>query len=308
MIDLAIMIEGQNGLNWKRWQTIVQLVEELGFYGLFRSDHFTNGRPPDMDSLELWTSLTWLAGNTERIHFGPLVTPFSVRHPALTARMAAAVDDLSGGRLTLGLGAGWQEREHHKFGFDLLPIKERFDRFEEGIQVVKGLLQQSEPFTFSGNYYQLDEAQILPHPIRAGGPSILIGGNGKGRTLTLAAKYASEWNSIFLKPAEYQALNASLDQKILAAGRDLKAVKRSLMTGLVFGADQTALQRALSVRGTASVEELRERGVIVGTPNAVVDQIGALIAAGVQGIMLQWLDLDDLAGLEVLAKTVLPQV
>lgn len=308
MVDLAIMIEGQNGLNWKRWQTIVQLVEELGFYGLFRSDHFTNGRPPDLDSLELWTSLTWLASNTQRIQFGPLVTPFSVRHPALTARMAAAVDDLSGGRLTLGLGAGWQEREHQKFGFDLLPIKERFDRFEEGIRVVSGLLQQAEPLTFHGKYYQLTEAQVLPRTQRPGGPPILVGGNGKGRTLTLAASYASEWNAIFLKPDEYQALNTTLNHKILAAGRESKAVKLSLMTGLVFGVDQASFERAIHVRGSASTEELKQRGVIVGTPNAVIDQIGALSAAGVQGLMLQWLDLDDLAGLEALAKTVLPKV
>lgn len=308
MVDLAIMIEGQNGLNWKRWQAIVRLVEELGFVGLFRSDHFTNGRPPDMDSLELWTSLTWLAGNTKRIQFGPLVTPFSVRHPALTARMAAAVDDLSGGRLTLGLGAGWQEREHQKFGFDLLPIKDRFDRFEEGIQVVSGLLQQAEPLTFQGKYYQLTEAQVLPRTQRPGGPAILVGGNGKGRTLMLAARYASEWNGIFLKPDEYQRLNSNLDHKILAAGRELTAVKRSLMTGLVFGVDQASLERAIHSRGNASAEELRQRGIIVGTPAEVIDQIGALTAAGVQGIMLQWLDLDDLAGLEALAKSVLPKV
>lgn len=308
MVDLAIMIEGQNGLNWKRWQAIVKLVEDLGFYGLFRSDHFTNGRPPDLDSLELWTSLTWLAGNTKRIQFGPLVTPFSVRHPAMTARMAAAVDDLSGGRLTLGLGAGWQEREHHKFGFDLLPIKERFDRFEEGIQVVRGLLQQADPLTFHGRYYQLMEAQVLPRTQRPGGPPIIIGGNGKGRTLTLAARYAAEWNAIFLKPDQYQTLNSDLDHKILSAGRELTAVKRSLMTGLVFGADEASLERAINSRGTASAEELRQRGVIVGTPAAVVDQIGALVSAGVQGLMLQWLDLDDLVGLEALAKTVLAQI
>jgi len=308
MVDLAIMIEGQNGLNWKRWQIIVRLVEELGFYGLFRSDHFTNGRPPDMDSLELWTSLTWLAGNTKHIQFGPLVTPFSVRHPALTARMAAAVDDLSSGRLTLGLGAGWQEREHHKFGFDLLPVKERFDRFEEGVAVVSGLLQQAEPLTFNGKYYQLMEAQVLPRTQRPGGPAILVGGNGKGRTLRLAARYASEWNAIFLKPDEYQDLNSNLDYKILSAGRELTAVKRSLMTGLVFGIDQASLERAIHSRGSASPEELKQRGVIVGTPTAVIDQIGVLTAAGVQGIMLQWLDLDDLAGLEGLAKTVLPKV
>src|SRR5512143_864255 len=161
-MDVAIMIEGQNGLNWPRWQAIVQVVEELGFAGLYRSDHFTNARPPDIDSLELWTSLTWLAANTERIEFGPLVTPFSFRHPSLTARMAAAVDDLSGGRLTLGLGAGWQEREHKLFGFDLLDMQGRFARFEEGMECVSRLLQSNEPVRFEGKYFRLDEAQVLP--------------------------------------------------------------------------------------------------------------------------------------------------
>ncbi|GAB4496702.1 MAG: hypothetical protein OHK003_02770 [Anaerolineales bacterium] len=113
MLDVAIMIEGQNGLNWPRWQKIVQLVEELGFVGLYRSNHFTNINPPDKDLLQWWGSLAWLACNTKCIEFGPLFLPVSFRHPALAARMASAVDDLSGGRLTLGLGTGWQEPEHH---------------------------------------------------------------------------------------------------------------------------------------------------------------------------------------------------
>jgi alkanesulfonate monooxygenase SsuD/methylene tetrahydromethanopterin reductase-like flavin-dependent oxidoreductase (luciferase family) len=116
------MIEGQHGLNWPRWQRVARAVEELGFVGLYRSDHFIDPTPPLLDSLELWVSLTWLAGHTQRIEFGPLVTPVSFRHPVLTARMAKDVDNLSGGRLTLGVGAGWMEREHERFGFDLLDI------------------------------------------------------------------------------------------------------------------------------------------------------------------------------------------
>ena len=170
MLEIAIMIEGQNGLTWPRWQKIVRLVEDAGFVGLFRSDHFTNSNPPDLESLELWTSLTWLACNTQRIESGPLVTPFSFRHPAFTARMASAVDDLSGGRLTLGLGAGWQEREHALFGFDLLEPNSRFDRFEEGMEVVTRLLQSDEAVTFEGKYYQLRGATLLPRPQRPGGP------------------------------------------------------------------------------------------------------------------------------------------
>lgn len=309
-MELAIMIEGQNGLNWPRWQRLVTAVEELGFSGLYRSDHFTNARPPDMDSLELWVSLTWLADHTQRIRFGPLVTPFSFRHPALTARMAAAVDDLSGGRLTLGVGAGWQEREHNLFGFDLLPPRERFERFEEGVIVLKQLLAGSQPVTFHGQFYHLDGAQILPPPQRGAGLPILIGGNGKKRTLPLAAKYADEWNAIFLTPAAFGELNRYLDELIVKAGRQPSQVQRSMMTGLVFGKDQTAVQQAARLYGGGSLtaQDLRARGLIVGTPPEVVEQIHILNEAGVQRLMLQWLDLDDINGLEVLAKTVLERL
>ncbi|MCB0081201.1 MAG: LLM class flavin-dependent oxidoreductase, partial [Caldilineaceae bacterium] len=134
-MDIAIMLEGQHGLNWPRWQRIVRAVEDLGFAGLYRSDHFTNPSPPDLDSLELWISLAWLASHTSRIEFGSMVSPVSFRHPVWTARMAKDVDNLSGGRLILGVGAGWQEREHANFGFDLLEVPERFARFEEGLEV-----------------------------------------------------------------------------------------------------------------------------------------------------------------------------
>src|SRR5512139_1477925 len=191
MIEIAIMIEGQNGLNWPRWKQIVQLVEELGFAGLYRSDHYTNAEPPDLDSLELWVSLTWLAANTQRIQFGPLVTPVSFRHPTMTARMAAAVDDLSGGRLVLGLGAGWQEREHTNYGWNLLDMDGRFARFQEGLEVITRLLRSDAPVNYSGVYYNIKGGILLPRPSRPGGPPILIGGNGMRRTLPLVARYAS---------------------------------------------------------------------------------------------------------------------
>src|SRR5712692_7948254 len=150
MIELAIMIEGQNGLNWERWKRIARAVEDWGFVGLYRSDHYTNANPPDLDSLECWVSLAWLATNTRRIQFGQLVSPLSFRHPTMLARMARDVDDLSGGRLTLGLGAGWQEREHKNYGWELLELKERFERFREGVQVVTSLLVSDAPINFSG--------------------------------------------------------------------------------------------------------------------------------------------------------------
>jgi len=304
-MEIAIMIEGQNGLNWPRWQRIAQAVEELGFVGLYRSDHFVNADPPDVDSLELWVSLAWLASHTERIEFGPLVTPFSFRHPAFTARMARDVDDLSGGRLTLGVGAGWMEREHSQYGFDLLDPPQRFARFREGLEVVTRLLRNDEPVSFNGQFYRLQEATLLPRPEREGGPTILIGGNGLQRTLPLVAQYADEWNGVLIPAVKFRELNAQLDGLLKEVGRKPAEVRRSLMTGIVFGRNQVELDRKVTARGS-TVAELRRHGLVAGTPAEVVNQLEQFAQAGVQRIMLQWLELDDLAGLEALARAVLP--
>lgn len=301
-MDVAIMIEGQNGLTWSRWQAVARLVEGAGFVGLYRSDHFTNANAPDLESLELWTSLTWLAGNTQRIEFGPLVSPVSFRDPRFTARMGRDVDDLSGGRLTLGVGAGWQEREHTLFGYDLLPVEERFARFEEGLQVIAALLQSEGRVSFAGRYYTLRDAALLPRPIRPGGPPILIGGNGPQRTLPLVARFAREWNAVYATAARFAELSRRLDALLLEQGRQPHDVKRSLMTGLVFHRTAEGVRERL---GNRNGDELRGRGIVVGTPDEVRPQLAALAAAGVQRVMLQWLDLDDLNGLEVLAATVL---
>jgi F420-dependent oxidoreductase-like protein len=304
MLEIAVMIEGQNGLTWPRWQKIVRLVEDLGFVGLFRSDHFTNSNPPDIESLELWTSLTWLASHTRRIEFGPLVTPFSFRHPVHTARTASAVDDLSNGRLVLGLGAGWNEREHHLFGFDLLEPQSRFDRFDEGMQMVTRLLQSDEPVTFDGRYYQLRGATLLPRPQRPGGPRIVIGGNGVKRTLSYVVRYASEWNCVSLPPEDFSRLNRRLDEMLQQAGRSPESVRRSMMTGCVFGKDEVTLKKKINEYGR-TLEELQQRGTVAGSLSAVKEQLAALEEAGLQRVMLQWLSLDDLESLEVLAKGVL---
>lgn len=307
MIEVAIMIEGQNGLNWARWQRLATAVEDLGFVGLYRSDHYTNANPPDLESLELWVSLTWLASHTRRIEFGPLVTPVSFRQPTMTARMAAAVDDLSNGRLTLGVGAGWQEREHHNYGWQLLDVAERFHRFEEGVQIITHLLQKDEPLDYAGEYYQLHEAVLLPRPQRAGGPPILIGGNGPQRTLPLAARYATEWNAVYIPPTTFAERSRMLDEMLARHGRAPHAMRRSLMTGCWFGKDDTAVQAKLTAR-KLSLAQAHERGIVAGTGGQIVDQLADFAAAGVQRIMLQWLDLDDLDGLEGLATAVLPQL
>ena len=301
MLEIAIMIEGQNGLTWPRWQNIAAAVEDLGFAGLYRSDHFTNADVPDMDSLECWTSLTWLASHTRRIEFGPLVSPVSFRSPVLTARMAAAVDDLSSGRLTLGLGAGWQDREHHLFGYDLLDMQSRFARFNEGLEVITRLLKSDQPVSLEGSYFQLREASLLPRPHRPGGPPLLIGGNGEKRTLPLAARYADEWNAVFQSPAGFAHLSAKLDDWLSNEGRKPEAVRRSMMTGIRFALTRSGLESKLHGR---SMEELRRDGMIVGVGEEILPQLAELEKVGVQRVMLQWMDLEDLDGLEALGKAV----
>jgi F420-dependent oxidoreductase-like protein len=309
MIDIAVFLEGQNGLTWPRWQKIAAASEDLGFAGLYRSDHFTNASPPDKESLELWVSLTWLASHTKRIEFGPVVSPISFRHPAFTARMAAGVDDLSGGRLSLGLGAGWQEREHNNFGFDLLPKGERFNRFEEGVEVINSLLHSDEPVDFDGKYYRLEEGILLPRPQRPGGPSIMIGGNGQKRTLPLTARYAQEWNALMVTPERFSELNQHLDNLLADGSRSPSEVRRSMMVGCIFGHDDKQVEERVAARtkGERTAADLRDRGVVVGTASQMADQIGQLEEAGVQRVMLQWIDLDDLDGLETIGRDVLPQ-
>lgn len=303
-MKISIMIEGQNGLNWSYWKKIVKTVEDSGFYGLYRSDHFTNANPPDKDSLELWTSLTYLATTTRRIKFGSLVSPISFRNPVMTARMAAAVDDLSSGRLKLGLGAGWQEREHRMYGFDLLGVKERFKRFEEGLFIIINLLQSNDLLTIDGEYFQIEDALLLPRPQRQNGPEILIGGNGEKYTFPLVVKFANEWNAIFLTPENFRIKNHQLDQMLLSKGKKPETINRSLMTNLTYGINEEILRKKLKGRDQ---QEMIQKGIIVGSSLQVAEKLTEYKDAGVNEIMLQWLDLDDLDGLIHFAEQILPE-
>lgn len=305
MLEVAVMVEGQDGVNWPRWQRIARAVEDGGLAGLYRSDHFVAHRGPRQDALELWTSFTWLASHTGRIRFGPLVSPVSLRHPVVTALTAAAVDDLSGGRLDLGLGAGWQEREHRSFGFELPPLKERFDRFEEALEVVTRLLRSDEPVTFPGRTYPLEDALLTPRPIRPGGPPIVIGGRGPRRTLGLVARYADEWNATGVSLEQFRELSGQLDAKLRQAGREPSAVRRSLMTTVVFGRDDAEVRRRLNGRDPA---ELLAQNRFVGTPDAVADQLRAWSEAGLDKVMLRWENLDDAEGIREMGEALLPLV
>jgi F420-dependent oxidoreductase-like protein len=318
MVAISIQIEGQNGLTWPYWKRLVTEVEDLGFAGLFRSDHFTNARPPDKDSLETIVSLTYLADHTHHIHFGPLVSPISFRHPTLLVRQAAAIDDLSGGRMILGLGAGWQEREHRLFGHELGDIPTRMARFEEALEIITRLLNSDEPVTYEGKFFQLREAQLLPRPQRPRGPEIMIGGNGPKRTLPLVVRFADIWNGSFLSPGAFEERSVILDQLSRTAGRNPSEIKRTVMLGFTFGRDITELDRRLSWRRNNPnyanksldkvIEELSKDGAIVGTPDMIVEQIEAYSRAGADEVILQWFDLDDIDGLRAFATSVLPRI
>ena len=302
-MQIGLMLEGQDGLNWTRWQRILQAAEDMGYQCVFRSDHFTNPEGDNKDSLELWVALTYAASHTKRIEFGSLVAPVTFRHPSMTARMGAQVDDLSGGRLILGLGAGWQEREHRNFGIPFYDFPTRYDMLTDALEITRLLLNNDGLVSYEGKHFSLDEAQLLPRPSRAGGPPILIGGNGPKRTLPLAAEYAQEWNAVYLTLDTWKERTALLNDLLTEKGRQPGDVKRSLMTQVVYGKDDAALQTRLDGR---DANDLKERGIIVGTGAAVVDQLSVWREAGLERVMLQWLNLDDMAGIEQMAQDVLP--
>lgn len=303
MAQIGLMIEGQNGLNWPRWQKLLQVAEDSGYQCVFRSDHFTNTSDPDKDSLELWVSLTYAASHTKRIEFGPLVTPVTFRHPSMTVRMAAQIDDLSDGRLVLGMGAGWQEREHEKFGIPFYDFRTRFDMLEEALEMTTHLLESDDPVNFDGQHFSLKEAVLLPRPQRR--TPILIGGKGPKRTLPMVAKYAQEWNAVFVPLAQFKELNQRMNKLLDTEGRSSNSLKRSLMTQIIFARDEASLKAKIESKNM-SAEELIENGLIVGTADAVVDQLGQWVEAGIERFMLQWLDLDNTDDIELMAQQILP--
>jgi F420-dependent oxidoreductase-like protein len=297
MVAIGLMIEGQYRLTWARWRQILQVAEDTGFQCVFRSDHYSESSPPDTESLETWVSLTYAASHTTRIEFGTLVCPTTFRHPALTARMGAQVDDLSGGRLILGLGTGWNEREHKQFGIPFYDFSTRFEMLEDALEVTTRLFDSDAPVSYAGKHYTLDGAILLPRPARR--TPILIGGNGMNKTLPLAARFADEWNGVYLSPADFATRNARLNDLLDAAGRPRAAVKRSLMTRVIHTDDAAALATAM---GSLSPDV-----AIAGSAAQIVDRIGRYVEAGVERFMLQWLDMDDIDGIARLGRAILPQ-
>jgi alkanesulfonate monooxygenase SsuD/methylene tetrahydromethanopterin reductase-like flavin-dependent oxidoreductase (luciferase family) len=302
MVDVALMIEGQRGLTWPRWQRIVRASEELGFAALYRSDHLIEAQPPDAASLELWTSLTWLAANTQRIEFGPLVSPLTFRHPVHLAHTAVSLAELSNGRFTLGVGAGWSRREHAMYGFEMYPPAERLDRMEEGLRIIAGLLRSAKPVTYPGRHFSVQDAVLVPRPERA--PTLLVAGRGRRRSLPLAAAHGDAWNVMFVSPAELRDLNAELDDLLAEFGRRPADLHRTVMQSVEVGRTDAELAAKREVRAW---QFWREAGLVAGTAtdSALRDRVDEFAAAGAERVILQWQDLDDFDGLEILARAVL---
>jgi alkanesulfonate monooxygenase SsuD/methylene tetrahydromethanopterin reductase-like flavin-dependent oxidoreductase (luciferase family) len=318
-MEISLSSEAQFGMTWPKWRALVSAAETLGFAGLFRADHFTiQSQPPDEDALELIVSLTYLADHSRRLHFGPLVAPLSMRDPIMLARQASHLDDLSGGRMVLGIGAGWNVREHAMFGYRLGDNATRFARFEEGLEVITRLLRSPERVTFAGRFFNLTDAILLPRPTRPGGPRLLIGGSGLKRTLPLAARYADIWNGDLLTPADFRERSGALDGMVQAAGRDPKAVKRTNSVFIVCGRDEAENERRVAtfrrfwpdVADAALPEALQwlrtNLRALVGTPPEIVEQMAAYAEAGVEELMLHWVDTDETEGLQLLSEQVLP--
>jgi alkanesulfonate monooxygenase SsuD/methylene tetrahydromethanopterin reductase-like flavin-dependent oxidoreductase (luciferase family) len=321
VIEVSVAVEGLCGLTWHFWKRLVEAVEPWGFAGLYCSDHFTLPGTSGVASLELIVALTYLADHTERVHFGSLVAPFSFRDPVMLTRQAAALDDLSGGRMILGVGAGWMDYEHQMFGYNLGDMATRMARFAEALEVATRLLQSNELVSYDGRFYQLREAILHPRPQRQGGPLILVGGKGPRRTLPLVARYANIWNVTRLTPDEFRALSARLDELVHAAGREPNAIKRTLMIPIFCGRDRAELERRVqrfrqlfADRADMPLDALLDNmrafftNMIVGTPEEVTDKIHAYADAGVDELIIQWIAVEDLEGLQVLAEQVLPHV
>jgi F420-dependent oxidoreductase-like protein len=306
---LRIFTEPQQGASYDTLLRVAKATEECGFDAFFRSDHYlkmgdVSGLPGPSDA---WITLAALARETQRIRLGTLVTAATFRLPGPLAISVANVDDMSGGRVELGLGTGWYEDEHVAYGIPFPSLRERFDRFEEQLEIITGLWETpvGKTFTFQGTYYRLTDSPALPKPAQQPRPPIIIGGVGAKRTPRLAARYADEYNVPFHPLEDTRAAYERVRAACANGGRHNQSITFSAAQVVCCGRDEAEIQRRADAIGR-TVDDLRENG-IAGTPAEVVDKIGKFKEVGAERIYLQVLDLEDLDHLELLASEVLPQ-
>lgn len=307
-MDLRIFTEPQQGATYDDLLAVARTAEDAGFDGFFRSDHYlAMGRDGLPGPTDAWTSLAGLARETSRLRLGTLVTSATFRAPGVLAVQVAQVDQMSGGRVELGLGAGWFEAEHRAYGIEFPDVRERFDRFAEQLELITGLWSTpvGERYSFSGEHYTISDSPALPKPVQPRVP-IIIGGSGKRRTPALTARYATEFNANFTSveqtAVQYERVRAACGQ----AGRDPGELTWSVALAVVLGATDAVVRRRADAIGR-DVAELRANH-LAGTPDEVVDRLGRYAEVGCTRVYLQVLDLADLRHLEEIAGSVLPQV
>jgi F420-dependent oxidoreductase-like protein len=309
-MQLRIFTEPQQGADYGRLLAVARAAEDLGFDAFFRSDHYLSmgagsGLPGPTDA---WITLAGLARETSRIRLGTLMSPVTFRHPGPLAISVAQVDEMSGGRAELGLGAGWFAEEHAAYGIPFPGTRERFDRLEEQLAIITGLWTTpvGKTFSYPGSYYTVTDSPALPKPAQRPRPPILIGGKGPRRTPRLAATYADEYNVAFENIGRTAALYGVVREACQAAGREPGSLVYSAAHVVCCGRDAAELARRATAIGR-DVDDVRANG-LGGTPAELVDKIGRFADEGTGRMYLQILDLHDLDHLELIASEVLPQV
>ncbi len=308
---VCLMVEGQESVTWEQWLALAHACETAGLEGLFRSDHYLSVQGhPERGSLDAWATLAALAQATERIRLGTLVSPATFRHPSLLAKMVVTVDHVSGGRVELGLGAGWHEPEHVAYGFVFPPQGIRLEMLEEQVEIVHRSWEPA-PFDFSGRHYRIEGLRALPKPVQQPHPNFIIGGQGGQRSAAIAARWADEYNTAFKSADACRSIRRGVERAWTNEGRDPASLVFSLMTGAIVGRDEEEVHRrtrsVMAERGEAGSEDaawLAENSPtwIAGTIDQAVEQLRRLERAGVQRVMLQHQQTDDLDLIDVLGE------
>jgi F420-dependent oxidoreductase-like protein len=312
----CLMLEGQEGVTWDAWLAAARAAERLGFEAIFTSDHYLSVMGNrDRGSSDAWVNLAALAAMTDRIRLGTLVSPVTFREPAVLAKSAVTVDRISGGRVEIGLGAGWWEEEHRTHGFPFPPVTERFERLEEQLEIVHGLLTQDR-FSFHGNHYRLEDVEFSPKAVQRPHPPIVVGGGGGPRLAAAVSRWADEFNTVGVGPAEARRRIERVRARLDDDGRDQATLTTSVMTWCYVGrTEEEAIGRVERARHGAMragrfEEELGELRAtcIVGSPAQAARRLSEYAAAGVERVMLNNELFDDLDMLEILAAEVFPAV
>lgn len=309
-MEVRIFTEPQEGATYGDLLRVARCAEDAGYDGFFRSDHYLvigdgAGQPGPTDA---WITLGALARETSRIRLGTLMTSATFRHPGALAIQVAQVDQMSGGRVELGLGAGWYEAEHLAYGLPFPPVQERFDRLEEQLEVLSGLWGTpiGDRYFHDGKHYQLSDSPALPKPVQTPRPPVIVGGRGPRRTPQLVARFADEFNMPFASVADTEVQFGRVRTALSAAGRSPESIRWSNMLVLCCGRTDAEVRRRAEVLGLGLDE--RPENWASGTPAEVVEKIGRYRAIGTGRVYLQMLDLSDLDHIELVASEVVPQL